>query len=75
MHDFVTIYGQDRWGRSVYDSNTALISNYINPVIGCLDVQDINARAADNYIRTLQNMAPVSTKTRKARTEKIPPKV
>lgn len=74
MHDFVTIYGQDRWGLSVYDSNTALISNYVNPVIGNMDIQDINARAADNYIRTLQNMSPVSTKNRKARTDKIPPK-
>jgi integrase len=74
LHDFVSIYGKDRWGLSVYDSNTALIDNYINPVIGQMEVRGITPRIADNYIAQLQKMPPVSTATRKARTATIPPK-
>lgn len=32
--DFVSLYGEKRWGVSMYDSQNSLISNYINPIIG-----------------------------------------
>ena len=53
----------------MYDSQTALIANYINPIIGDLEVQAINPRVADKYIQTLQKTPSVSRKNRKARTE------
>ena len=49
MLDFVSLYGEKRWGVSMYDSQTALIANYINPIIGDLKVQDITPRVADKY--------------------------
>ncbi len=39
--DFVSLYGEKRWGVSMYDSQNSLISNYINPIIGDMKVQDI----------------------------------
>ena len=54
---------------SMYDSQTALIANYINPIIGDMEVQDITTRVVDKYIQTLQKTPPVSRKNRKARTE------
>lgn len=53
----------------MYDSQTALIANYINPIIGDLEVQAINPRVVDKYIQTLQKTPSVSRKNRKARTE------
>ncbi len=36
---------------SMYDSQTALIANYINPIIGDMEVQDITTRVVDKYIQ------------------------
>ncbi len=68
LYDFVTLYGEKRWGVSVYDSNTSLIANYINPIIGDLEVQSITTRTVDKYIQTLQKTPAVSTRTRSAKT-------
>ena len=64
--DFVSLYGEKKWGVSMYDSQTSLISNYINPIIGDVKVQDVTPRMVDKYIQTLQKTKCVSTKTRKA---------
>ena len=53
----------------MYDSQTALIANYINPILGDMEVQDITTRVVDKYIQTLQKTPSVSRKNRKARTE------
>lgn len=58
-----------KWGVLMYDSQTALISNYINPIIGDMEVQAITPRVVDKYIQTLQKTPSVSRKNRKARTE------
>ena len=68
LHDFVTLYGEKKWGVSMYDSQTALIANYINPIIGDMEVQAVTPRVVDGYIQTLQKTPSVSTKTRKAHT-------
>ncbi|MBE6935098.1 MAG: site-specific integrase [Ruminococcaceae bacterium] len=52
----------------MYDSQTSLISNYINPIIGDMEVQAVTPRVVDGYIQTLQHTKCVSTKTRKAQT-------
>ena len=51
LKDFVELYGTKRWGLSAYAGNTALIENYINPIIGELNVQDINTRVVDAYVK------------------------
>lgn len=35
----------------MYDTNTAIIANYINPLIGDMEVQSITARVADNIFK------------------------
>ena len=66
LYDFVSLYGEKKWGVSMYDSQTALIANYINPIIGDMEVQAVTPRAVDGYIQTLQKTKSLSTKTRKA---------
>lgn len=71
LEDFVRTYGVNKWGVSMYDSNTAIIANYVNPIIGDMEVQAVTTRIVDQYIQTLKKTPAVSRKTRKARTEYV----
>ena len=73
LQDFVEMYGTKRWGLSVYASNTGLIRNYINPLLGNKNIQDINKRAVDRFIHDLQKTPPVEIPYRHAKTEFITP--
>ena len=68
LYDFVCLYGEKKWGVSMYDSSCSLIANYINPIIGHLEVQEVTPRVADKFIQTLQKTKSVSKPSRKART-------
>ena len=57
--DFVSIYGEKSWGIATYDGNVAMIKNYIVPIIGKVEVQEVNARMVDQLIRTLQKTESV----------------
>ena len=54
MKDFVQLYGERRWSMSTYETNLATIRNYIDPIIGKVEVQAMNPRDADRYIQTLE---------------------
>ena len=60
-------------GAFSYSGNTGIINNYINPVIGDMNVQDVTRRTVDSFIAQLQKMKPVSTTYRNARSEFLPP--
>ena len=69
--DFVSLYGEKKWGVSMYDSQNSLISNYINPIIGDMKIQDITPRVVDKYIQTLQKTPAVNTRTHHAKTKLV----
>lgn len=71
MEDFVSLYGEKKWGVSMYDGSMGLIANYINPIIGDVEVQTVTPRIVDRYIHQLQKTKPVATRNRKPRTEYI----
>ena len=71
LEDFVRTYGVNKWGVSMYDSNTSIIANYINPIIGDLEVQAVTTRVVDQYVQTLKKTPAVSRNNRKARTEYV----
>ena len=73
LKDFVDLYGAKRWGLSAFTGSTSLINNYINPLLGEYNIQDVNRRVVDGFIQRLQKTTPVSTPSRKARTEFLPP--
>ena len=54
LEEYVSLYGKEKWALSTYESNTALIRNYILPVIGDTRLGDINARFLEKYYQTLQ---------------------
>ena len=71
LYDFVCTYGERKWGVSMYDSQTALIANYINPVIGDMAIQSITPRLVDKFIQALQKTPCVVTKTHKAKNKYV----
>jgi len=71
LYDFAATYGEKKWGVSMYDSQSALIANYINPIIGDMEVQAITPRVVDKYIQTLQKTPAVSKKHWKAKTKYV----
>lgn len=68
MYDFVCLYGEKKWGVSMYDSSCALIANYINPILGDTEVQAVTTRVVDKYVQTLQKTPPVVKNNRKPKT-------
>ena len=73
LEDFVSLYGEKRWGPSSYECNTGLIRNYINPLIGDMPIQEMNAIAADKFITRLQKTRCVVWKNRYSKTEYMTP--
>lgn len=73
MNDFVTLYGEPKWSLKMYDSCVAMITNYINPLIGHLEVQSITPKIADQFIRTLQKTKPVPINNRKQKNKYVTP--
>ena len=71
LEDFVRTYGVSSWSVSTYDRNTAIIANYINPIIGDFEVQAITTRIADEYIQTLKKTPAVSRANREPKTEYV----
>jgi integrase len=69
LTDFVSLYGEKQWGVSSYDSNTSLINNYINPIIGDEIVQNITPRFVDKFYKELEKTAAVSANRHKNNTE------
>ncbi len=75
MKDFISLYGEKKWGVSTYEANVGITANYINPIIGHLEVQNITPRVADKYIQTLQKTPPAATRSRKSPTTFLSPQM
>lgn len=73
LYDFVTLYGESKWGVSTYDMNVGLIGNYINPAIGDVPIQDITPKFVDQFYKRLQTTKPVVKPTHRAKTEYLTP--
>ena len=72
LKEYVSLYGKDRWAMSTYDRNTSLIRNYILPVIGDAQLQEVNTRFLEKYYKKLLTipavLSPYSGKARKGET-------
>ena len=56
LKDYVELYGEKTWS---FNSNCALITNYIVSIIGDREMKEITPREADKYIKTLQKRRPL----------------
>lgn len=71
LASFVSLYGEKKWGVSAYDSNSRLIDQYINPLIGDEPIQSINTRFVDKLYKELEKTKAVETKYHKPKTEYV----
>ena len=72
LKDFVELYGTKRWGLSAYTGNTALIDNYINPLLGDYNVQQVTPRVADLFAQRLQQICPVKSRKYPGKSKTLP---
>lgn len=73
LYDFIKIYGSTHWALSTYESNCALIANYINPIIGKVPIQSITPKVVDEYYQTLKKTKSVVKRNRKPKSEYVTP--
>lgn len=59
LKEYVELYGKDKWSVSTYGSNTALIRNYILPMIGNTALGEVNTRFLEKYYQKLLNTTAV----------------
>lgn len=71
--DFVSLYGERKWGVSSYSVNTGLIENYVNPFIGDLQMQSVTSIVVDRYYKQLEKTRPVECNGRKPITSTLTP--
>jgi integrase len=60
----VEVYGVTKWSHSTYNSNTSLIRNYINPLIGQWKLKDITTKKMDSFFNKLKTQPAVQQKGR-----------
>ena len=65
LREYVDLYGKDKWSVSTYERNTAMIGNYIRPMIDDVKIADINTRFLEKYYQQLLQTTPVPTATPK----------
>ena len=53
LDTYVELYGQANWSATTYRNKKALISNYIEPIIGDADLTMLNARFLSKYYHDL----------------------
>ena len=67
MDQFVDTYGVTKWGPVTFDHNTALIRNYINPVLGDIQVQQVKKYSIDKFYQQLSVTKPVEVRGKKSK--------
>ena len=55
LAEYVEVYGVAKWSHSTYSSNTSLIRNYINPLIGAWRLRDVNTKKMDSFFVKLKS--------------------
>ena len=72
LQEYVDLYGKDKWAISTYERNTALINNYILPMIGDVKIDEINTHFLEKYYQLLLVTTAVpSPAPRKSGDEKV----
>ncbi|MCR5529887.1 MAG: site-specific integrase [Saccharofermentans sp.] len=53
LNEYVEVYGKSIWTYSTYSANLARIKNYINPLIGDLELAEVTTLRIEKYYREL----------------------
>jgi len=61
LNDYIEIYGSSKWAITTYSSNRAVIENYVNPLIGDVDLSVINGMYVDRFFKDLSKLKYVGS--------------
>ena len=59
LDEYFAIYGVNNWAMSTYESRRNLMSNYVRPLIGEMQLSVLNTRVMDQFYRSLQKVKSV----------------
>ena len=59
LDEYFAIYGVNNWAMSTYESRRNLMSNYVRPLIGEMQLSSLNTRVMDQFYRSLQKVKTV----------------
>ena len=74
LDEYVISYGQKKWSLSTYDAQTALIRNYIKPLIGDTLLSQVTPRYTDYFVQQLATTKLVTDKYHKGSSDTISPR-
>ena len=73
LDEYMQIYGINTWAMSTYESRVSLLSNYVRPIIGDMQLSEITPRVMDKYYHDLLKVKSVTSKYNKPRSEYLTP--
>ena len=74
LDEYLSTYGVNTWAMSTYEGNSAILRNYVIPVIGDMKLSDITPRVMDQYYRKLLSMKAVVANNRNPKSEYVTPR-
>ncbi len=57
--EYISLYGKTKWSIMTYSSNSGLIRNYIDPIIGDLKLYELSPRILEKYYQKLSKTPAV----------------
>ena len=72
LDEYFAIYGVNNWAMSTYESRRSLMSNYVRPLIGEMQLSALNTRVMDQFYKSLQKVKPVIVNTTLPKEEHVP---
>lgn len=73
LDEYFAIYGVNNWAMSTYESRKSLMSHYVKPFIGELQLSALNTRVMDQYYRSLQRVKTVVVNNVQPKSEYLTP--
>lgn len=69
MEEYMSLYGVNSWAMSTYEAKRNLYFNYIDPLIGSMELKDVNTRVMDKFYQSLLRVRSKVVNNRKPNNE------
>lgn len=69
LDEYMSIYGVNTWAMSTYEARRSIIFNYINPIIGDMQLSEVTTRVLDKYYQSLLSVKSRVVNNRKPNNE------
>jgi len=69
LEEYTSIYGVNTWAMSTYEARRSTIFNYINPLIGDMQLEDVTPRTMDKFYQSLLTVKTKVVNNRKPNNE------